>query len=113
MGRWDTGWVGISRVSKGQTAQKGYALTALRLYLRDAGEDLAERVSNLRGALERLTGRQGDLLVRGYKHMHHAMGSSVDLWGGGFDEAFADAVGDVDGQWQAAVTRRPTARRRR
>jgi argininosuccinate lyase len=67
-------------------------LTALRLYLRDAAEDLAGRVEKLRGSVATLKERQGDLTLPGYTHMQHAMPSSVALWCGGFDEAFRDAV---------------------
>jgi argininosuccinate lyase len=67
-------------------------LTALRLYLRDAALDLSARVKNLQSALNDLAGRQGDLAIPGYTHMQQAMPSSVALWCGGFNEAFADAV---------------------
>ena len=67
-------------------------LTALRLYLRDAAVDLASRIDNLRTSLNELEQRQGDVELPGYTHMQHAMPSSVTLWCGGFDEAFADAV---------------------
>jgi argininosuccinate lyase len=67
-------------------------LTALRLYLRDAADDLAGRVENLRECIVALGERQGDVELPGYTHMQHAMPSSVALWCGGFDEAFADAI---------------------
>ena len=67
-------------------------LTALRLYLRDATEDLAERVSNLSASIVSLSERQGDIPLPGYTHMQHAMPSSVQLWCGGFVEALADAI---------------------
>ncbi|MDX1507261.1 MAG: argininosuccinate lyase [Woeseiaceae bacterium] len=67
-------------------------LTALRLYLRDAADDLSSRVQNLRKSIAALTDRQGDVELPGYTHMQHAMPSSVALWCGGFDEAFADAI---------------------
>ena len=67
-------------------------LTALRLYLRDAAEDLAGRVEELRESVAALCDRQGDVELPGYTHMQHAMPSSVALWCGGFDEAFADAI---------------------
>ncbi len=67
-------------------------LTALRMYLRDAASDLAGRVGTLRDALNGLADRQGDLSIPGYTHMQQAMPSSVSLWCGGFDEAFADAI---------------------
>ncbi len=67
-------------------------LTALRLYLKDAVDDLSTRVADLRAALAAVTERQGDVALPGYTHMQHAMPSSVTLWCGGFDEAFADAI---------------------
>lgn len=67
-------------------------LTALRLYLRDAAEDLGRRVTTLRESIAGLNERQGDVQLPGYTHMQHAMPSSVSLWCGGFDEAFADAI---------------------
>ena len=67
-------------------------LTALRLYLRDAADDLARRVNSLRESTGQLGQRQGDLQIPGYTHMQHAMPSTVALWCGGFDEAFGDAV---------------------
>lgn len=71
-------------------------LTALRLYLRDAALDLKARVQHLRSALADLAARQGDVQLPGYTHMQHAMPSSVELWSGGFDEAFADAASGLD-----------------
>ncbi len=67
-------------------------LAALRLYLRDVTVDLAQRIGGLRAAIAALAGRQGDVEIPGYTHMQHAMPSSVALWCGGFDEAFAEAV---------------------
>jgi argininosuccinate lyase len=66
-------------------------LTALRLYLRDAADDLAKRVGHLSESVASLRARQGDVLLPGYTHMQHAMPSSVHLWCGGFEEALADA----------------------
>ena len=67
-------------------------LTALRLYLRDTALDLAKRVAGLRASIADLAKRQGNVEIPGYTHMQHAMPSSVELWCGGFDEGFADAV---------------------
>ncbi len=67
-------------------------LTALRLYLRDAADDLAGRVNKLRESTSQLSQRQGDLQIPGYTHLQHAMPSTVALWCGGFDEAFVDAT---------------------
>ncbi len=66
-------------------------LTALRLYLRDAAADLGTRVAGLRKSISVIQDRQGDVVLPGYTHMQHAMPSSVALWCGGYDEAFADA----------------------
>src|SRR5210317_447006 len=76
-------------------------LTALRLYLLDAADDLVTRIAALRESVAQLTQRQGDVPLPGYTHMQQAMPSSVALWCGGFDEAFDD---DVEGL--AAVQRR-------
>ena len=67
-------------------------LTALRLYLLDAAEDLSTKIGGLRTALASLADRQGDVTLPGYTHMQQAMPSSVALWCGGFDAAFADAI---------------------
>jgi argininosuccinate lyase len=67
-------------------------LTALRLYLRDAAEDLAGRIDQLCDSVGSLSDRQGDVALPGYTHMQHAMPSSVALWCGGFEEALADAI---------------------
>jgi len=67
-------------------------LTALRLCLRDAADVLIARVDQLRAALRGVSERQGDLVLPGYTHMQQAMPSSVALWCGAFDEAFADAI---------------------
>ena len=65
-------------------------LTALRLYLLDAADDLVTRVEALRTSVAKLTEREGDTPLPGYTHMQQARPSSVALWCGGFDEAFAD-----------------------
>jgi len=70
-------------------------LTALRLYLLDAADDLATRVKALRESVAKLTEREGDVALPGYTHMQQAMPSSVALWCGGFDEAFADACDGI------------------
>lgn len=67
-------------------------LTALRLYLLDASAEIQQRVTGMRSSLTSLSERQGQLALPGYTHMQHAMPSSVELWCGGFDEAFADSI---------------------
>jgi argininosuccinate lyase len=66
-------------------------LTALRLYLRDATAELGVRVAGLRASLAALAERHRDVVLPGYTHMQQAMPSSVPLWCGGYDDAFADA----------------------
>lgn len=66
-------------------------LTALRLYLRDATDELAGRIEGLLDALDAMAGRDGDTVLPGYTHMQQAMPSSVSLWCGGYAEAFRDA----------------------
>ncbi len=69
-------------------------LTALRLYLKDAVEDLAQGVDKVVEALDGLVDRQGHVALPGYTHMQQAMPSSVKLWAGGFaNELRDDALG--------------------
>ncbi len=69
-------------------------LTAIRLYLRDAVEQLANATRTTAEALDRLASRHGDLQIPGYTHMQQAMPSSVALWAGGFANELRD---DVEG----------------
>jgi len=69
-------------------------LAALRLYLRDAVSELAAGAESVAAALDRLAGRQGEIVLPGYTHMQQAMPSSVALWAGGYAaEIRDDAVG--------------------
>ena len=52
-------------------------LVALRLYLRDAVESLAEDARRVAAALEALAVEQGHIVIPGYTHMQQAMPSSV------------------------------------
>ena len=81
-------------------------LAALRLYMRDAATDLAQRIGNLRKSITSLGKRHGDVTLPGYTHMQHAMPSSVALWCGGFDEAFADAMAGI-GAAQRRINKNP------
>jgi argininosuccinate lyase len=65
-------------------------LTALRLYLRDAVENLREGVNGVADALDDLARREGDVALPGYTHMQQAMPSSVALWAGGFAAELRD-----------------------
>ncbi len=66
-------------------------LTALRLYLLEATDQVTEPVDKLIRSLQTLADRQGDVDLPGTTHMQHAMPSSVRLWCEAFCEAFADA----------------------
>ena len=67
-------------------------LTALRLYLLDAADDVAGRARQLGGALQALATRQGDVALPGYTHMQQAMPSTVGLWSEGYCEALEDDI---------------------
>ncbi|MBL8268355.1 argininosuccinate lyase [Steroidobacter sp.] len=72
-------------------------LTALRLYLRDAVDELKHRVEGAAQALDDLAAREGDVQLPGYTHMQQAMPSSVTLWAGGFAAELRD---DAEGLQQ-------------
>ncbi|HEY9182346.1 MAG TPA: argininosuccinate lyase [Gammaproteobacteria bacterium] len=73
-------------------------LVALRLYLRDAIDDLAAGTAAVIAALERVATEQGTIALPGYTHMQPAMPSSVALWAKGFAAELAD---DRDGLQRA------------
>jgi argininosuccinate lyase len=65
-------------------------LTALRLYLRDAVEELGGGAAGVIDALARLAEREEKTELPGYTHMQQAMPSSVALWAGGFAAEIRD-----------------------
>jgi argininosuccinate lyase len=65
-------------------------LAALRLYLRDAAETLAQGAEAVAEALDSLAARDGAIVLPGYTHMQQAMPSSVALWAGGFAAEIRD-----------------------
>src|ERR1700722_1285256 len=65
-------------------------LAALRLYLRDAVEELRRGAAAVADALEALAARNGDVVLPGYTHMQQAMPSSVALWARGFAAEIRD-----------------------
>ena len=78
-------------------------LAALRLYLKDAADQLRQASGEVAEVLDQLDRRQGELPLPGYTHMQQAMPSSVGLWARGFaaelrDDAqgFASAVRRMD-----------------
>ena len=69
-------------------------LAALRLYLRDAAEELRRGAAAVAEALEALAARHGPMALPGYTHMQQAMPSTVALWAQGFAAEIRD---DADG----------------
>jgi len=65
-------------------------LTAIRLYLQDAIDDLSAAALKVADALDRLSQREGQTALPGYTHMQQAMPSSVKLWAGGFAAEIRD-----------------------
>ncbi len=65
-------------------------LTALRLYLLDAGAELAAAAEHCAAALDALAQREGATPLPGYTHMQQAMPSTVALWAGGFAAELRD-----------------------
>ncbi len=65
-------------------------LTALRLYMRDAVQELASGAEHVALALDALAERQGELALPGYTHMQQAMPSSVALWASGYAAEIRD-----------------------
>jgi argininosuccinate lyase len=76
-------------------------LAALRLYLRDAVDELRNGAIGVADALDRVAARESATALPGYTHMQQAMPSTVALWAGGFASELRD---DADGLRQ--VTRR-------
>jgi argininosuccinate lyase len=65
-------------------------LAALRLYLRDAAEELRGGALAVAVALDALALRHGALILPGYTHMQQAMPSSVAWWAQGFAAEIRD-----------------------
>jgi argininosuccinate lyase len=65
-------------------------LTAIRLYLRDAIEELGAGALRVADALDRLSAREAATVLPGYTHMQQAMPSSVPLWAGAFAAEIRD-----------------------
>ncbi len=62
----------------------------MRLYLRDAAEELRRGATAVAEALDALAARQGALALPGYTHMQQAMPSTVALWAQGFAAEIRD-----------------------
>jgi argininosuccinate lyase len=80
-----------ARVHLGRS-RNDQVLVALRLYLLDASDAVSASVEGLINSLYGLAGKQGDIELPGTTHMQHAMPSTVALWCGAYEEAFADGI---------------------
>ena len=65
-------------------------LAALRLYLRDAADELRQGAVAVAAALDALAARHAGVVLPGYTHMQQAMPSTVALWAGGFAAEIRD-----------------------
>jgi argininosuccinate lyase len=65
-------------------------LAALRLYMRDAAEELRRGAAAAADALDALAARHPDMEIPGYTHMQQAMPSTVALWARGFAAEIRD-----------------------
>jgi argininosuccinate lyase len=78
-----------SRLHAGRS-RNDQVLTALRLYLRDAVEELAIDAEGVATALDGLATAHADVALPGYTHMQPAMPSSVALWASGYSSELRD-----------------------
>ncbi len=65
-------------------------LAALRLYLHEVTQVLAQGAEGVAAALETLSKHDGAIVLPGYTHMQQAMPSTVALWAGGFAAEIRD-----------------------
>jgi argininosuccinate lyase len=80
-------------------------LTALRLYLLDAAQELSAAAATVATSLDALGLREGAIALPGYTHMQQAMPSSVGLWAGGFAaELHDDSAGLADCARRASLS---------
>jgi argininosuccinate lyase len=77
------------RVHAGRS-RNDQVLAALRLYLRDAAQELRAGAEAVAAALDGLAARDGAIELPGYTHMQQAMPSTVALWAAGFAAEIRD-----------------------
>jgi len=71
-------------------------LAALRLYLRDAAQELRRGATAVADALDALAERHAEVALPGYTHMQQAMPSSVALWAQGFAAEIRDDAAGLE-----------------
>jgi argininosuccinate lyase len=81
-------------------------LAALRLYLRDAAEELRRGAIRAADALDALATRHGSMALPGYTHMQQAMPSTVALWAQGFAAELRDDAEGLE-QTQRRIGKNP------
>jgi argininosuccinate lyase len=94
----EAGWVHLGRSRNDQV------LTAVRLYLREACESLAQAAEAVMESLFAITDAQGDLALPGYTHLQRAMPSTVALWAEGFATELRDDAAGLRGATRRAST---------
>jgi argininosuccinate lyase len=65
-------------------------LAALRLFMRDAADELRRGAAAVADSLDALAARHADMALPGYTHMQQAMPSTVALWAQGFAAEIRD-----------------------
>jgi argininosuccinate lyase len=81
-------------------------LTAIRLWTRNAIDELAMKTGRLFDELQQLSEKHRDVFLPGYTHMQPAMPSSFGLWFGSWAESLADDV-EMLGSARKLVNRNP------
>jgi argininosuccinate lyase len=83
------------RVHAGRS-RNDQVLAALRLYLRDAVQELRRGATVVADALDALGTRHAGVALPGYTHMQQAMPSSVSLWAQGYAAEIRDDAEGLD-----------------
>ena len=83
------------RVHAGRS-RNDQVLAALRLYLRDAVQELRRGAAAVADALDALGARHAEVALPGYTHMQQAMPSSVSLWAQGYAAEIRDDAEGLD-----------------
>ena len=83
------------RVHAGRS-RNDQVLAALRLYLRDAVQELRRGATAVADALDALGTRHAGVALPGYTHMQQAMPSSVPLWAQGYAAEIRDDAEGLD-----------------
>jgi argininosuccinate lyase len=83
------------RVHAGRS-RNDQVLAALRLYLRDAVQELRRGAAAVADALDALGTRHAGVALPGYTHMQQAMPSSVSLWAQGYAAEIRDDAEGLD-----------------